>query len=199
MTADRETLSVYNAKASDYDDIFFAGQAGSHLKRFMAAVEPGGRILDLGCGPGNAAALMQAEGFEISAVDASTEMVNKAQARGIPATVQTFDDISGTAIYDGVWANFSLLHAPRAALPKHLAALARAMKPAAAFHIGMKVGTGSGRDGLGRLYTYVTVDELSGFLRDAGIAPTHHREFTEVGMAGTEDACVVVQGHLSDG
>ena len=60
------------------------------------------------------------------------------------------DEIDGEDLYDGIWANFSLLHAPRAAFPLHLMALKRAIKPGGLLHLGMKLGEGEGRDGLGR-------------------------------------------------
>jgi len=194
MSVDPETLAVYDAKASEYDDIFFAGQAGAHLKRFMDMVTPGGAVFDLGCGPGNAAVLMQEAGFKMTCVDASAAMIDKAKARGLDAQHAIFDEITGDAIYNGVWANFSLLHAPRAEYPRHFAALSQAMAPGAAFHIGMKAGTGEKRDGLGRLYTFVTVDEVCELMQSVGITPLHKFEFTEVGMAGTNDPCMVIQG-----
>lgn len=195
MSVDRETVAVYDAKAAEYDDLFFAGQAGAHLKRFMGMVREGGHILDLGCGPGNAARIMQDAGFRLTCTDASAEMVRKAHARGLDARVETFDDISGTALYDGVWANFSLLHAAPDALPRHIADLAEAMTDGAAFHIGMKTGEGRARDVIGRLYTYVTDNELTAMLNDVGITVETRHAFSEVGMAGTEDPCLILQGY----
>ena len=104
----------------------------------------------------------------------------------------TFDDIDAEAAYDGVWANFSLLHAPRADLPRHLAALHRALRPDGLLHIGMKIGTGEGRDRLGRLYTYVTVDELRALVEEAGFDVLTTDEGDERGLAGTVDPYVTL-------
>jgi hypothetical protein len=128
-------------------------------------------------------------------MDASEGMIALARERyDLPVRLGTFDDISGTAIYDGVWANFSLLHAARVDLPRYFHALATATKPAGVIHVGMKTGDGMRRDGMDRLYTFVSVPELQGLLEDAGFAVIHTKEGAERGMAGTVDPFVIMQG-----
>ena len=194
MSVDRETLSVYDAKAADYAAHFDVGSPGGNLKRFMEMLPNGARVLDLGCGPGGAAMHMQAAGFDVVCVDASAEMVAIAASRGLNATQKTFDEISGEGIYDGIWANFSLLHAPRADLPRHFAALGSALRAGGAFHIGMKEGSTEARDALGRKYTYVTVGEVRGLMDSVGITAEHDNRFQEVGLSGSNDPCLIVQG-----
>ena len=65
---------------------------------------------------------------------------------GVDAQLAGFDDVSGVAVYDGIWANFSLLHAPKADMPRHLAAVARALRPGGVLSIGLKTGTGEASD-----------------------------------------------------
>lgn len=194
MSADDKTIAVYNAKAQDYATHFNSGGTpGKHLSRFMDAVADGGRVLDLGCGPANASRFMMEAGFDVDALDASREMVRvAAEVNGVTARLGTFDDVTDVAVYDGVWANFSLLHAPKDRLPTYLAALATALKTNGIFHIGMKVGDGMARDGLDRRYSYVQRDELAGLLADAGLIVTATDEGHEVGLAGTDDPWVVM-------
>ncbi|WP_281955429.1 class I SAM-dependent methyltransferase [Pseudophaeobacter arcticus] len=168
--SDAETLGIYDDKAADY-----AAQNREHLLQdprlhsFIAACPRGGRVLDLGCGPGTSAAVMVAEGLRADAMDASTEMVALANAlEGVTAWQATFDEISADKVYDGIWANFSLLHAPRAAFTKHLAALKHSLKPGGVFYIALKLGKGEARDALGRLYTYYEEDELKDLLTTTG-------------------------------
>jgi len=187
---DARTIATYDARAADYAARFDGPPSGT-LAAFIADMPPGARVLDLGCGPGTASRHMADAGLRPDPVDASPEMVRLATARGLPARHATFDDIDGEAACDGVWANFSLLHAPRDALPRHLAALARALKPGGQLHIGMKTGTGTSRDTLGRLYTYVTLDELHALLQDAGLTVTDTRTGSEPGLAGTDDAFAI--------
>lgn len=161
-------------------------QARTRRCASFSTIAHGSSILDLGCGPGIASGIMAAEGHAVTATDATPEMVALAEARpGVTARRATFDDIDEVAAYDGVWANFSLLHAPRADLPRHLAALATALKPGGLFHIGMKTGTGEHRDTLGRLYTYVTQTELSDLLNAAGLHPFETRTGADKGLDGS--------------
>ncbi|QYX58262.1 class I SAM-dependent methyltransferase [Roseovarius sp. SCSIO 43702] len=186
MSIDRETVAVYDARAADYAQRFSTGAQDTALAAFIAALPEGATVLDLGCGPGRAAAAMADAGLCVTATDASAEMVRLAGAHpGVTARQASFDDIDGQDLYDGIWANFSLLHAPRADLPRHLSALRRALKPGGLFHIGMKTGTGEARDAIGRLYTYVTEPELTSLLRDAGLVPFTSRSGVETGLDGT--------------
>ncbi len=196
MSTDPRTVAVYDERAADYADRFASAEPEQYLTAFMAMLPAGGRVLDLGCGPGTASAFLRAAGFRPDPVDASVAMVELANRHhDIGARLATFDDIDADAAYDGIWANFSLLHAPRTDLPRHLAALHRALKPKGLLHIGMKTGTGQGRDRLGRFYTYVTVPELTGLLTTAGFHVTATIEGSEVGLAGTNDPFVIMRAH----
>ena len=195
MSADRETLDVYAMRAADYAALTAGKTPFPALADFIGAMPPGGRVLDLGCGPGTASAFMREAGLRPDPVDASPEMIAIArEVHGLDARVGTFDEVSGVAGYAGVWANFSLLHAPREALPGHFSAIARSLVPGGLLHVGMKTGEGARRDGLGRLYTFVTVAELEGLLDAAGFDVIATKEGAEKGLAGTVDPFVLMRG-----
>jgi SAM-dependent methyltransferase len=196
MTADPRTIAVYDARAADYAKRFGNARPDPHLRRFISVLPKGARVLDLGCGPAQASAFMREAGLDPDPIDASPAMVALANDRhDIGARIATFDDIDAVAEYDAVWANFSLLHAARADLPRHLAALHLALKPGGHLHIAMKTGSGEARDGIDRLYTFVTVSELCGLLADTGFIVTETQEGVETGLAGTEDPYVIVSAH----
>lgn len=185
---DAETLSAYAQNVEKYAALVESEKPGKALKDFLSAVKPGGVVLDLGCGPGNSSAQMQAMGFQTVSTDASPEMVQTANdTYGLNATVATFDDLSQVDEFDGVWANFSLLHAPKADFPRYLTAIHTALRPKGGFHIGMKLGTGEKRDRLGRFYAYYCVDELENLLHQSGFEPFVLREGEEAGLAGDID------------
>ncbi len=194
MTTDPRTIAAYEARAADYAARFAGGDAPSEsLQRFADALPPGGRILDLGCGPGTSSLRFIQMGFAVDALDATPAMVGLARSRGVPARLGTFDDLDAVAAHDGVWANFSLLHAPRAALPRHLAAIARALRPGGLLHLGMKTGSGEARDRLDRFYTFVTVPEITALLTGAGFTILATDEGEEIGLAGTSDPFVILR------
>ncbi|NBD30895.1 MAG: methyltransferase domain-containing protein [Alphaproteobacteria bacterium] len=196
MSADKRTLAVYDARAEDYATLFHDTKEGKDLRAFIDRLPPGARILDLGCGPGAASAHMARAGLVPDPVDASPAMVALARSRfGLPARLVRFDEIDANAVYDGVWANFSLLHAPRTDLAQHLSCLHRALKPGGWLHLGMKLGQGEGRDGLGRFYAYYSQAELADHLSAAGFTLASRRTGTEKGLAETNDPYIILTAH----
>ena len=194
MSVDQKTIAVYNEKAADYAARFDTNaKPGAHLRRFIETLPSGGDVLDLGCGTAGASRHMMAAGLNVDAMDASAEMIRvAAEVNGVTARQDTFDDLDAVDAYDGVWANFSLLHAPREKLPLHLAAIVRALRAGGVFHIGMKTGAGTTRDHLERKYTFVSETELRDLLTDAGLEIVAQDVGHEVGLAGTDDWWIVV-------
>ena len=185
--SDDQTLRIYGAKAQDYAELTSKGAGRDRmLTRFIADLPGGGHVLDLGCGPGEAARVMAAAGLQVTAFDAVPEMVAMAARHpGVTAKLATFDDLGGTDIYDGVWANFSLLHAARADIPRYLDAIHKALRPDGTFHIALKIGTGTHRDRLGRLYTYYRIEELMRLLGRSGFRIIDSANGCEKGLDGT--------------
>ena len=193
---DRETIAVYDARAGDYAKLEPSDTPSETLGAFIDALPDGARVLDLGCGPGTSSRHMVRAGCVVDALDASAEMIGLTSAiKGVTARQASFDDISGTAIYDGVWANFSLLHAPRTDMPRHLSAIHTALKPGGLFHIAVKEGTGEDRDSLNRYYTYYTEAELAGLLQEAGFTVGPYRRGRDKGLSGEDADWISVTAH----
>jgi len=183
---DAETLRVYDDMALTYQKVFSDKAADATLLAFIAALPDGGSVLDLGCGPGRSAMHMARAGLRVDATDASATMVGlAAQHPGVTAWQATFDALDAVAKYDGVWANFSLLHADRADVPGHLGAIRRALVPGGLLHVGVKDGTGESRDSLGRRYTYFTLPEMQDMLRASGFTPGPATHGVGPGLDGT--------------
>jgi len=196
MSADAKTLAIYDAKAADYAKIVVSKAEHKSLIGFVEDLPKGAHVLDLGCGPGHYAAEMLKRGCTVDAVDGSAAMVALAQdVEGLNATQALFDDLDAAETYDGVWASFSLLHAPRKKLPQHLGQIKRALKPGGVFHIGMKLGDAEARDALGRAYTYVSEPGLLELLTDAGFEPYDIFKGEGTGLSGSIDKFILVRAH----
>ncbi|MBR1086509.1 class I SAM-dependent methyltransferase [Bradyrhizobium manausense] len=164
---DETTLQFYRRNAQFYAD--WAKAPSTRLKDFLALLPPGGAILELGCGAGNHAAVMLAEGFSLRATDGSPEMAAIASRRlGHPVEAMRFDQLDAREAYDGVWASACLLHVPRDELAGILGRIHRALKPSGVFYASYKIGEVDGRDSLGRYYSYVSPEWLATTYASAG-------------------------------
>jgi SAM-dependent methyltransferase len=190
---DTATIAAYNNNAEKFANLPPDEVAHSTLLRFIARLKRNDFVLDLGCGPAEASATMRAHGLRVDPIDASPEMVLLANRKyDIGARLADFGDVSGHNEYNGIWANFSLLHAPPEDFPEHLSRLNQALVANGLFHIGMKLGTGVGRDKLGRYYAYYSQEELTAHLAGAGFGGFKVTLGEGAGLSGTVAPWIVI-------
>lgn len=182
---DKETIAVYDRQVDDYVELTTKVGPDKSLRLFMDRLPKGGRVLDLGCGPGASSAAMKDGGFDVDPLDASGEMVRTAnELYNIGARQGVFQDIDSVDFYDGVWANFSLLHASEAEFIEILPQLHRALKPAGLLYLGLKTGAGEIRDKLGRRYMYYSEARLAVLLSAARFKIVASKTGEGIGLAG---------------
>lgn len=190
---DARTIAFYDAEPGRYATLVERHSLSppSWLGTFADHLPAGGRVLDFGAGPGWAAAALAARGFAVEATDGSEGLAAEGRRRyGIEIRVEPFEALAAVAAFDGIWASFCLLHAPRGDLPDHMARLARALKPGGLLYVGLKEGAGEARDPLGRHYTYVSEAELRALLAGAGLALEDLGRDLQTGCAGGEEPCL---------
>lgn len=201
MSGDKETLEFYDARAAEYAAMpIEQGQLDS-LTRFIDRLPKGGAVLDLGCGHGWAAGVLAGRGFTVDATDGAPGMVDETRRRtGLDARVMRFDELDSEAAYDGVWASFSLLHAPRADVPALLDRVRRSLRPRGALFVGVKSEASSveRRDSLGRFYAYYSRADLEALLAAAGFDVLAVTEGRGVGMDGVPSDHLLVQARRRD-
>jgi len=197
LMSDQETISVYDSQIDSYLELVKKLKPDPLLLSFIKCVKAGGYVLDLGCGPANSSVTMREHGLRVDPVDASAEMVKLAnESHNINARVALFSDINTPDTYDGVWANFSLLHAPRDEFPALLANIALAMRRGGVLHLGMKIGEGSKRDSLGRLYSYYSETELTEYLQALSFSVEHIKHARGTGLAGNVEPWIMLRAAL---
>ncbi|WP_282169914.1 class I SAM-dependent methyltransferase [Ruegeria atlantica] len=192
---DRKTIDAYTTRVAEYLSVPLPPEQIEARMAFAEAVAPGGYVLDLGSGPGADSMFFLREGLRVRALDATPAFVEHARENGVDAHVGTFDDVTDTATFDGIYASFSLLHAPRKDFPRHLAAIHRALKPEGIFFLGLKLGTGEHRDDIDRYYTYFSQTEIEEALAEAGFTIDRITTGVGKGLAGSYDGFILVIAH----
>ncbi len=160
-----ETLAYYDRHAVT----FFAQTANVDMsalhERFLMHIQPGGLVLDAGCGSGRDAKAFLERGYRVAAFDASPRLAQLAsEYLGQTVAAHTFADITKQSFYDGIWACASLLHLPLAEIPVALLRLWAALKPEGAFYLSFKLGEGE-RNQEGRHFTDANEVILKEWLR----------------------------------
>ncbi len=127
---------------------------------FTERLWPGAHILDAGCGSGRDSLAFLRLGFQVTAMDASAELARRAEALlGQPVLLRRFQELDFEEAFDGIWANASLLHVPRAEIDAVLERLIRALKPGGILYMSFKDGPGEVVRH-GRLFNDYELDEF---------------------------------------
>lgn len=125
--------AAFDKLAATYDDQWTSSPVGRSQRnavwrRIDHIFLPDDTILDLGCGTGEDALHLMRNGINVHALDASMEMVRRAQLKGVSAfhaKLEDLDSIEGT--FDGALSNFGAMNciADVAALQPALSRLIR--------------------------------------------------------------------------
>ncbi len=191
---DSKTIDAYTNNVAEYLKVPLPPEQLEARQAFVDAVGQG-HVLDLGSGPGSDSTFFLRQGLTVRALDATPAFVEYARGIGVDAHLGTFNDVTEVAEYDGVFASFSLLHAPREDFPRHLSAIHRALKPAGILFLGLKLGTGQHRDHLDRFYTYFSQPEIEEALTEAGFTIDNITTGMGKGLAGSYDGFILVLAH----
>jgi ubiquinone/menaquinone biosynthesis C-methylase UbiE len=160
-TTKKNTLNYYNSKAKEFAHSKDKLDMESLYNRFLKNIPSGGNILDLGCGTGRDAAAFLSKGYNVTAVDASEGML-KVAAEKVPETCLvncSFDEISFSNSFDGVWACASLLHVPDRDLLNTIKKIISTLNPGGVFYCSFKEGADEGWQG-DRFFNNQTIDSL---------------------------------------
>lgn len=159
-----DTIHYYNQKANDFIQRTFSHDMSADQNRFLQYLPPNETILDVGCGSGRDALAFQKAGFQVLAIDASSEMVKHTQSLGVPTQLLRFDEISWKETFGGIWCCASLLHVPPQDLPHIVETIHTAAKQAAILFVSFKQGEGE-RCENGRYFHMMNEEKLRCFFR----------------------------------
>ncbi|PJE94397.1 SAM-dependent methyltransferase [Streptomyces carminius] len=199
------TREAYDDAAPTYARLFRDELRDRPLDRailgaFAEAVRAGGggRVADLGCGPGHVTAHLAGLGLAVFGIDASPVMIELARQAhpdlrfdvGSMAALDIPDDALG-----GVLSRWSVIHLPPRELPAVLAEFHRVLAPGGHLLIGFSATDGPSRPT--QVFDHAVApahrwwpDHLAALLRESGLAevgrmvrepqPADRRQFREV-------------------
>ena len=193
---DKLTIDVYNKNAAEYANLNIDKVSLNAYRDFSNALPKNGLILDYGCGPGYFAKKFLADGFKVDAFDASKKMIEIASLETqVNWSVANFKSFHAAKQYDGVWANFSLLHAPKKEIPQLIQTIFKSLNPHGLFSLGLKLGTGERRDKIGRQYSYFEEQEIRNILLNEGFFPISHYLGEAIGLDGESANFIIIISH----
>ena len=172
------TLEHYNQRAED----FWVGTRGHDVRQNIDALlrhlegTPPYRILDLGCGPGRDLQAFTQLGHEAIGLEGASKLAAMArELSGCTVWEQDFLALDlPAARFDGIFANASLFHVPRAELPRVLRELHAALKPRGVLFSSNPRGQNEEGWNRGRYGAYHDLESWRRYLTDAGFVELEH-------------------------
>ncbi len=186
MTAIPQELALVTEKTiSHYDEravAFWEGTRDHDVSQNIAALlrhirgEPPFRMLDFGCGPGRDLVALRELGHDPIGVEGSPALAAMARGHsGCEVWEQNFLALNLPGEYfDGIFANASLFHVPRAQLPRVLGELRDALKPGGVLFSSNPRGDNEEGWNRGRYGVYHDLETWRAFLEAAGFSELEH-------------------------
>ncbi len=183
------TKGTYDDIAADYSErdssvIAESWEVKGALDAFVALLKPGAHVLDVGCGGGRDSRYLAEKGMRVTAIDFSESMVRNAQKinSNIEYMQMDFEHIDfPEKAFDGVWANASLHHIPKANLAHVLRSLHRILVSDGVLFLKVKHGDSEGvrenmkfGKSLKRYFAFYKPEEMISLVESAGFQIVRH-------------------------
>lgn len=145
LARNRDTVAGYDASADSYAAETDHAPTPDHveaLKRFVASVGAGGRVLEVASGPGWDADRLEGMGLQVRRTDLSEGFIAFQRGRG--RTAHRLDLIAGDlgGPWDGLVALYVVQHIGRALVDDVLARIAAALRPGGTLLMSFQEGEG---------------------------------------------------------
>ena len=135
------SISYYNKNANDFFERTAYVDLQDIYDDFLPFLPSKAHILDLGCGSGRDSSYFKLQGFDVTALDASEELVKLASSHiGQEVLLMNFQDLDFQDTFDAVWANASLLHVSYKDLKNILEKIYTSLKKEGIFYASFKYG-----------------------------------------------------------
>ena len=137
-----KTINYYNENAETFYQNTVDIDLEPFYEKFLRYIPDKGRILDVGCGSGRDSLYFINNGYDVTSIDASEEMVKLSSALTGQSTIHLrIEDIDYQNKFNGIWACASLLHIENILTEKVLISLGNALKKNGVLYASYKYGT----------------------------------------------------------
>ena len=162
---ENDTITYYDENAEKFALETRSVDFGAVQKEFTDRLREGAFILDFGCGSGRDTKIFLEHGYDVEAVDGSSELCKLAsEYTGIEVKQMLFQQLQETEKYDGIWACSSILHLPVLELADVVKKMAEALKDGGIIYTSFKYGTFAGVRN-GRYFTDMTEETFADFIK----------------------------------
>ncbi len=165
-----KTITFYDDNAQNFfsetKDLDMSEFYSRFLRHLPSPDQKPGHLLDLGCGSGRDANYFHKKGFQVTAIDASKELIKLASTWSpieINYQVMKFEEMNFEGEFDGIWACASLLHCKQTELEAVLVKIHKALKPDGVFYCSFKQGSGE-REKNDRMFLDIETEDLANLL-----------------------------------
>lgn len=164
-----DSIEYYNKYAAKIYEETVDVDMEAIMQEFLNELEEGDTILDLGCGSGRDSLTMYELGYDVTPLDASTEMCKLAEIHtGLDVLEMTYEDMEFEDVFDGIWACGSLIHVPKSEMKAILSKLADALCAHGVLYMSVKKGDYEGFRGE-RYFSDYTEDSLKAMIEKTGL------------------------------
>jgi len=168
-----QTIDYYNKNVALFTNDTVSANMSDAQHRFLSVLQKTHdqnpedlHLLDFGCGSGRDTKCFLEGGYQVSAMDGSQKLAEKASKyTGISVKTMLFQDFHEKEQYDGIWACASILHLTKEELPGIFQSVYAALKKDGIFYTSFKYGDFQGYRNE-RYYTDLTEETMNALLKE---------------------------------
>lgn len=163
-----ETIAYYEQNVTSFVETTINVDVSELYKPFEELLQPGAKILDLGCGSGRDSKYFARHGYDVVAVDPSQAMCEQTKSYAcVPVYKLKAEELHFSNEFDAVWACASLLHVSKNSQEKAMKLISNALKQGGVCYCSWKYGNSDLNEN-GRQFTNHTEQSINDLIEEVG-------------------------------